>query len=70
MIRPSLIASALKRIGGTGREVRLPKLGAADATTIECLYIPCVRTRRNGHSVETHRWVQEVPIVKKTAKTI
>ena len=31
---------------------------------------PVTRTRHHGFSTETRRWVQEVPIVKKTAKWI
>jgi hypothetical protein len=34
------------------------------------LYVPCVRIRRHGHPAGARRWVQEVPIVKKTAKLI
>jgi hypothetical protein len=36
----------------------------------EYLYLPCVRTRRHGYPAGTRRWVQEVPIVKKTATLI
>ena len=34
------------------------------------LYVPCARSRRHGHPARPRRWVQEVPIVKKTAKWI
>jgi len=34
--------------------------------TAEYLYVPCVR----GYPAGTRRWVQEVPIVRKTAKLI
>jgi hypothetical protein len=34
------------------------------------LYVPCVRIRHHGHRAGTRRWVQEVPIVRKTAKLI
>jgi hypothetical protein len=34
------------------------------------LYVPCVRIRHHGHLAGTRRWVQEVPIVRKTAKLI
>jgi hypothetical protein len=37
---------------------------------LEYLYVPCVRIRRHGYPAGTHRWVQEVPIVKKTATLI
>jgi hypothetical protein len=34
------------------------------------LYVPCVRIRHHGHLAGTRRWVQEVPIVRKTATLI
>lgn len=37
---------------------------------VEYLYVPCVYTSSDDHSAWTRRWVQEVPIVKKTAKWI
>jgi hypothetical protein len=40
------------------------------AAPVEYLYVPCARTRRDGDSAETRRWVQEVPIVRKTAQLI
>ena len=70
MNRPSLIAGALKRTGAARRKAQPPIPRAKDAATIEYLYVPCARTRHNGHPAETRRWVQEVPIVKKTAKLI
>ena len=69
MNRPSLISVAAKGIG-TGRRTQLPKPAAGDAVPAEYLYVPCVRTRRNGHTIDTLRWVQVVPVVKKTAKLI
>ena len=36
----------------------------------EYLYIPCARIRCHGYPAQTRRWVQPVPIVKKTAKLI
>jgi hypothetical protein len=47
-----------------------PKAGASDAAPVEYLYVPCTRVRYHGRSAETRRWVQAVPIVKKTAKLI
>jgi hypothetical protein len=47
-----------------------PKAGASDAAPFEYLYVPCARAGYHGHSAETRRWVQEVPIVKKTAEWI
>ena len=34
------------------------------------LYVLCVRIRHHGYPAGTRRWVQEVPIVKKTARLI
>jgi len=45
-------------------------IGADDASPVEYLYVPCARIRYHGNSAETRRWVQEVPIIKKTAKLI
>ena len=63
-------AHELKRIGAAGRGARPPEPGADDAAPVEYLYVPCARIRYNGYSAGTRRWVQEVPIVKKTAKRI
>jgi hypothetical protein len=62
-------AGALKRIAAARRKARPPKAGVKD-TPVEYLYVPCARIRYNGYLAETRRWVQEVPIVKKTAKWI
>jgi hypothetical protein len=45
-------------------------LAAVNAVPVEYLYVPCARIRHDGHFAETRRWVQGVPIVKKTAKWI
>jgi hypothetical protein len=37
---------------------------------VEYLYVPCVCTRDNGREAGKVRWVQAVPIVKKTAALI
>jgi hypothetical protein len=63
-------AEALKRIGAAGRKVRRPKPGDDDAGPVEYLYVPCARIRHQGYPSAARRWVQEVPIVKKTAKRI
>jgi len=63
-------AAALRRIGATIRRARPPESGVADATLTGYLYVPCARVRYHGSSAETHRWVQEVPIVRKTARWI
>ena len=60
---------ALKRIRAGRRKARAPEPGADDAAPAEYLYIPCARSRHHGYPAQT-RWVQEVPIVKKTAKWI
>ncbi len=70
MNKPSLIAVGAKRIGTAGRKSKHSKSTAGDAASLEYLYVPCVYTRNKGHSADTIRWVQEVPIVKKTAKLI
>ena len=63
-------ADALKRIGAAIRQARAPKPGANNAARVEYLYVPCGRIRYHGYPAERRRWVQEVPIVKKTAKWI
>ncbi len=63
-------ADALKRISAARRKARPPKPGAINAAPVEYLYVPCARIRGHGYPAETLRWVQEVPIVKKTAKWI
>ena len=63
-------ADARKRIGAAGRKARPQNPCASDAAPIEYLYVPCARIRYHGYPAETRRWVQEVPIVKKTAKLI
>ena len=67
---PLARAAALKRIGAAGRKARPPEPSADDAAPAEYLYVPCARIRYHGYPAETRRWVQEVPIVKKTAKLI
>ncbi|HET9974586.1 MAG TPA: hypothetical protein VFQ68_40585 [Streptosporangiaceae bacterium] len=64
---------AARRPGrGRNREPRAQsqKPGADDAAPVGYLYVPCVRIHRNGDPAGTRRWVQEVPIVKKTATRI
>jgi hypothetical protein len=63
-------AAALRRIGAAVRKARPPEPGPDDAAPAEYLYVPCARVRYHGLSAETRRWVQEVPIVRKTAKRI
>ena len=64
----NFIRGVLKRLGAARRAARPLPPFAADAA--EFLYVPCTRARDNGDQGETRRWVQEVPIVKKTAKLI
>ena len=68
--RPLASEDARKRIGAAGRTARPPKPGTDDAAPVEYLYVPCVRIGYHGYPAGTRRWVQEVPIVKKTAKVI
>ena len=63
-------ADGLKRIRAAKRKGRPPKPGANNAAPVEYLYVPCTRIRYHGYSAGTRRWVQEVPIVKKTAQWI
>jgi hypothetical protein len=63
-------ADALKRTGAARGKARPQKPGANDATPAGYLYVPCVRIRYHGYPAGTRRWVQQVPIVKKTAKLI
>jgi hypothetical protein len=67
---PLAAAAARERAGAAGRKARPPKPGADDAAPAGYLYVPCARIRCHGSPAETRRWVQEVPIVKKTAKLI
>ena len=62
-------AHDVKRINAAKRKARPPEPGAGSAA-LGYLYVPCVRIRYHGYSAETRRWVQEVPIVKKTAQRI
>ena len=55
---------------GHGHARRPPKPAADDAAPAGYLYVPCARIRRHGYPAQTRRWVQQVPIVKKTAKLI
>jgi len=66
---PQVRAHALRWSGAAGPKTRLPEPGA-DAAPAGYLYVPCARIRYHGCSAETRRWVQEVPIVRKTAKRI
>lgn len=70
MNKPSLIAVAARRLGTAGRKPGHAKSASGDAARAEYLYVPCVCTHNNGHSACTICWVQEVPIVRKTAKLI
>ena len=67
---PLARAYARKRIGAARREARPPRPGADNAAPVEYLYVPCARIRYHGYPAGTRRWVQQVPIVKKTAKRI
>jgi hypothetical protein len=58
----------LKQIGAAARRARLQKPGASGYSPVEYLYVPCVRNQ--GRPVQARRWVQEVPVVRKTASLI
>jgi hypothetical protein len=66
---PLARAAARNPAGAAGQKARPPKPGADNAAPAGYLYVPCARTRYHGHPAET-RWVQEVPIIKKTATLI
>jgi hypothetical protein len=70
MNRPTLIEVAAKRIAAAARKSGLPNSIASGAVQVEYLYVPCTRTRYGGHSADTVRWVQPVPVVRKTADLI
>jgi len=67
---PLASADARKRTGAAGRKAQQQKPGAHDAAPAGYLYVPCVHTPTGDNLAEARRWVQEVPIVKKTAKLI
>jgi hypothetical protein len=62
-------ADARERTGAAGRKARPQTSGAHDDALAGYLYVPCVHNPHN-YSAGTRRWVQQVPIVKKTAKLI
>jgi len=62
--------AALRWIGAAVHQARPPESGAHDAAPAGYLYVPCTRIRYHGASAQTQSWVQEVPIVRKTAKWI
>jgi hypothetical protein len=64
-----MIAGALRRAGAAARNAWAPRPGASGIAA-EYLYVPCVRTGDQAGPAGTRRWVQPVPIVKKTAKLI
>ena len=43
------------------------KARARDAAPVEYLYVACARVRYDGHPAQTRRWVQAVPVTRKTA---
>ena len=60
---------ALTRIAGcrSGRKTWPPDTGYSHRGTVEYLYVPCARVRYDGHPAQTRRWVQAVPVTRKTA---
>jgi hypothetical protein len=71
MDKPSVtVRGRLARIGAVVRKAWLAEAGADGAAPVEYLYVPCARTRYRGRSAQTRRWVQAVPVVRKTAQWI
>ena len=66
---PLARAGARKRTGAAGRTARPPEPAADDAAA-GYLYVPCARNSCHGYPAQPRRWVQQVPIVKKTAQLI
>ena len=66
----SLPFIAARRSGRSHAGGRPPEPGADDTAPAGYLYVPCARIRYHGHPAGTRRWIQQVPIVKKTAKLI
>ena len=66
---PPASANARTRTGAARRKARAPQPGADDAGPAGYLYVPCARNP-HGAPAQTRRWVQEVPIVRKTARRI
>ena len=60
---------ALKRTGAA-REKRGPSKRSARGISAEYLYVSCINPSAAGYRGPTRCWVQEVPIVRKTAKWI
>ena len=59
-----------KPADAAGRKTRPRKPGADDAAPAGYLYLPCARNPHHGYPAQTRRRVQQVPIIKKTAKLI
>ena len=66
---PFIAGSRSGRSHAPGRTARAGERKRTGAP-VEYLYVPCARIRHHGHPAGTRRWVQEVPVVKKTAKLI
>lgn len=60
---------ALLRVAA-GRKAGPPQPAYGRFGALGYLYVPCVRMSGNGSPAGPRRWVQQVPIVKKTAKLI
>jgi hypothetical protein len=63
-------ADTFRRIRAAVRKAWSPEAKTNATAPAEYLYVPCARVRYYGMSAQTRRWVQEVPIVKKTDKWI
>jgi hypothetical protein len=67
---PLARAGGRKRADAADRMARPRETGADDAAPAGYLYVPCGRIGYHDYPAGTRRWVQEVPIVRKTAKLI
>jgi hypothetical protein len=65
--RPRWAAEILKQINAAKRKARPPRPGAAEAAPVEYLFEPWSWYDDNS---ETHKGINAIPIVKKTAKRI
>ena len=68
--RAAAATDALKRINAAKRNARPPRPGAAGAAPVEYLYEPWSWTDYDNPPYETHRGINAIPVVKKTAKRI
>jgi len=68
--RRRLASADPRKRTGAGRKARPQNSRAPDDVLAGYLYVPCVHNRHNDYSAATRRWVQQVPIVKKTSVSL